>query len=78
MHRKTSSDKPNTKTEEFSVISSRKLVCDHIWIHCNLIASLTLAQLVFIFGIKATEYKVKISMKFGKGRKVKKVRVHPL
>ena len=32
-------------------------VSDHIWIHCNLIASLTMAQLVFIFGIKATEYK---------------------
>ena len=36
----------------------RSLICDHVWIHCNLIASLIMAQLVFLFGIEATEKKV--------------------
>ncbi|XP_028392695.1 adhesion G-protein coupled receptor D1-like isoform X3 [Dendronephthya gigantea] len=41
----------------FAVIKTL-VVSDHIWIHCNLIASLVLAQIVFVFGIKATEIKV--------------------
>lgn len=39
-------------------VDFRSLICDHVWIHCNLIASLIMAQLVFLFGIAATENKV--------------------
>ena len=39
-------------------VDFRSLICDHVWIHCNLIASLIMAQLVFLFGIEATENKV--------------------